>query len=84
MLLYFGLPILTTDLDFSHYICDEAAIYFDPWDIKDVVDKILLVKNKLDLRKELKDKGLQRVSTFYRSWKQIVSDAIKEIQTLVD
>ncbi len=81
--MHFGLPILTSDIDFAHYICDDSALYFDPWNIEDVIDKILLIKNDSNLRKDLKEKGLHRVSTFYRSWEQIVSDAITEMETLV-
>ncbi len=82
--MYFKTPILTSDLDFAHYVCDEAAIYFDPWNPADVVDKIILLKNNGKLREELVSKGKERVYRFFISWEKIVADAIKELETLVD
>lgn len=34
-------PILTSDLDFARDVCDNAAIYFDPLDPKDIAEKII-------------------------------------------
>lgn len=81
--MHFGLPILTSDLDFAHYICKEAAVYFDPWDPADAVEKIIKVKNDLALRQELINKGKIHVKTFFKSWDQVASEAIKELECLV-
>jgi len=82
--MHFGVPILTSDLDFARNICDDAAVYFDPWDPGDIVEKILLVKNSPpQLRKELIEKGKRRVSTFYKSWEEILSDVMNELEQLV-
>lgn len=80
--MHFGQPILTSDLDFAWYVCDDAAVYFDPWNPKDIVEKILLLKNSESMRKELVQKGRQRISKFFRSWEQIVSDMLREIENL--
>jgi len=82
--MHFKTPILTSDLDFAHYVCGEAAIYFDPWDIEDVVEKILLLKNNDKLKEELVNKGKERICRFFISWDKIVADAIKELEILVD
>jgi len=82
--MYFGLPILTSDLDFARYICNDAAVYFDPWDTEDVVEKIILMKNNLQLREELIRKGKKRASTFFKSWEEILGDVIKELELLVN
>ena len=81
--MHFGLPIVTSDLDFARYICDDTAVYFDPWKPEDAVDKILLIKNNPQLRQELIEKGKKRISTFYKSWEEIVSDAMSELEQLV-
>ena len=58
------LPILTSDLDFAHSICRDAALYFNPVDPKDAADKILkLAEDKL-LRKHLAEKGKKRLTAF--------------------
>lgn len=33
-------PILTSDLDFAHYVCGQEALYFDPHNARSIVDKI--------------------------------------------
>jgi glycosyltransferase involved in cell wall biosynthesis len=33
-----GLPIVTTDLDFAHDVCDDAALYFRPQDASSATD----------------------------------------------
>lgn len=38
-----GLPILTSDLSFAHNVCEQAAVYFDPLNAKDIAEKILSV-----------------------------------------
>ncbi len=80
--MHFGLPILTSDLDFARYVCDDAAVYFDPWNPKDIVEKILLMKNSQLQRKRLIQRGSQRLSMFFRSWEQIVSELLREIEKL--
>ncbi len=77
--MHFGLPILTSDLDFARFICGEAAVYCDPWSPADMVDKILLLKSREQLRADLVRKGSERLSTFFKSWEDIVSDMLKEI-----
>ena len=51
--------ILTSDLDFAHSICKNAALYFNPNDIIDIVDKIEQIINNKELKKELQEKGIQ-------------------------
>lgn len=80
--MYFGLPILTSDIDFAHYICGDAALYFDPWDPSDVIDKLCRLKGDLDVQKNLIGKGKTRVSTFFRGWEEITSEIIKELEYL--
>jgi len=80
--MHFGLPILTSDLDFARYVCDDAALYFDPWDSKDIANKILFLKNNPDLRRDLTNKGNERISVFFKSWEEIVINMLKEIEAL--
>jgi len=49
--MFHRLPILTSDLDFAHDICDNAAVYFDPLSATDIADKIsILIKNDQMIR----------------------------------
>ena len=57
-------PILTSDLDFSHDICGDAACYFDPLDPVDIVDKIEQIILDKSFYDNLVKLGTSRVSTF--------------------
>lgn len=57
-------PILTSDLDFAHSICGDAAIYFDPMDPCDIARKAIALKNNLILRQSLVEKGRARIAAF--------------------
>lgn len=57
-------PILTSDLPFARAVCDKAALYFDPYDPADIVEKIeLLIKNR-ELQEKLANEGVNRLSFF--------------------
>ena len=57
-------PILTSDYSFSHSICGDAAIYFDPLDVKDIAEKIILLACDHDMQQQLVRKGVERLSRF--------------------
>ncbi len=57
-------PILTSDMGFAHTICDDAALYFDPMDPSDVAEKIISLVQSIELRKELTNKGSERLKLF--------------------
>ncbi len=50
-------PILTSDLPFARSVCKEAALYFEPLNANDIVNKILLLSKNENLRKKLIDDG---------------------------
>ncbi len=58
------LPILTSDLDFAHAICGDAAEYFDPLNPEDIARKIESIINNADLRNKLVNNGKKRLGTF--------------------
>lgn len=57
-------PILTSDLSFSHSICDEAALYFNPTDPLDIILKIKEIATNKSLYQELIKKGEKRLESF--------------------
>jgi len=78
--MYLGVPILTTDLDFAHYLCGEAAEYYDPWDLKDFASKLEHLKSSYDLRRDLTAAGSKQYKKFDNSWEEIASFALSEIE----
>lgn len=59
-----GLPILTTNLGFAKTICGESALYFEPLDAKDALEKILDLYHNIDLREKLVFKGYEEIHRF--------------------
>ncbi len=57
-------PLLTSDRDFSHGLCKEAAIYFDPFNAMDIVEKIISLKKNENLIKSLIANGLDQLTTY--------------------
>jgi len=82
--MHFGLPILTSDLDFAHEVCRDAALYFDPWDAESVKDAILRIKNDPELKCALVEKGRARLSErFGRTWEDIATETRDNLESLV-
>lgn len=56
--------ILTSDLDFARGICRDAAIYFNPLDPNDIVDKLLDIDKNKELQEVILKNGLKRLEEF--------------------
>ncbi|WP_415407163.1 glycosyltransferase [Sulfurovum sp. CS9] len=59
-----GKPILTSNYSFATDVCQDAALYFDPLDPKDIAKKIKKLIEDKELQKELIEKGKKRVKEF--------------------
>lgn len=57
-------PILTSDLDFAHDICGDAALYFNPDDPEDIALKIIELKTNTQLYNELIKRGGKKLMDF--------------------
>ena len=60
-------PIITSDLDFAKAVCDNSAIYFNPLDEADILEKNLKVFNNDKIEKSMIEAGtiqLQKLSTW--------------------
>lgn len=57
-------PIVTTDLDFAHGLCQDAALYYSPLSAKDATDKILSIVHNPELKNHLITKGRERLKEF--------------------
>lgn len=62
-----GVPILTSDLDFAHDSCGEAALYFNPNDAKQAAEKIAQLIKNYNLRISLVDAGYKELEKRYPS-----------------
>jgi glycosyltransferase involved in cell wall biosynthesis len=68
-----GKPILTSDYEFSRLVCENSALYFDPYNPNDIVDKVIQIISNKALYESLVKNGLSTVKkmpTFNESTKK--------------
>jgi glycosyltransferase involved in cell wall biosynthesis len=78
--MHFGRPILTSDLDFAHEVCGDAAEYFDPWRADAIKDALLALRDRPERRAELVERGRSRLEHALRSWPEILRDALAVLE----
>lgn len=59
----FGVPLVTSDLDFAREICGDAALYVDPLDAAACAGALIRVLEDRALRRQLREAGFRRVRT---------------------
>jgi len=67
-----GLPILTSDRDFAHHLCKDAALYFDPLDPVDVARSMARILEDAGLRARLVANG-RRILREEPTWDDIAA-----------
>lgn len=73
-----GVPIVCSDRTSIPEVCMDAAVYFNPEDSDDIADKMLLVLKNPRIRKELKEKGNERIKFF--SWEKTARKTLAVIK----
>ena len=69
-----GVPVVCSTAGSLPEVAGEAAVFFDPYSIADMVDKISRVARDLALRAELRLKGLANIQRF--SWEQTARETM--------
>jgi glycosyltransferase involved in cell wall biosynthesis len=59
-----GVPIVTTDLDFAHDNCGDAALYCSPNDASDAAKKIYTLLSDETLKNDLINKGMLKLQSY--------------------
>jgi glycosyltransferase involved in cell wall biosynthesis len=81
--MHFGLPILTSDLDFAKEICGDAAIYFDarnPESMRDAILNLLADPGEYVFRAA---RARERIATHSHSWDDIAGHVIGSLSQLI-
>ncbi|MFW5841116.1 MAG: glycosyltransferase [Planctomycetota bacterium] len=78
----FGCPILTSDMDFAHDVCGDAAVYFDPHDSLSICWAIRHLQQDAHLRDQLRQAAAVRSRQLARSWDQIAADVLGHLRAL--
>lgn len=71
-----GAPILCSRLSVMPEICGDAVLYFDPYDINDIAEKIVLMVKDGNLRNTLKQKALKRAKEF-PTWEKVARSTLE-------
>ena len=75
-----GCPVVTTKTGCTKEVAGEAAILADPYNIKEIAEKMELVLTDSKLREELIKKGFERIKHF--SWEKCAAETIKVFHSL--
>jgi len=78
----YNCPIATSDLDFAHEVCGDAAFYFDPWDSESIARAMREVMINEDERNKKVKLGCDRISSHYPGWDENVRRMLEKIQEL--
>lgn len=70
-----GCPVVSSDRGSLSEVGGDAAVYFDPDNIEDMVEKISRVLDGKELRRGLINKGLKRYKSF--SWQKMAEQTLK-------
>jgi len=77
-----GCPVIVSNKASLPEVLGDAAIYCDPYEPKDIAEKIEQVLNDENLRNELKIKGLERVNMY--SWERCALEIFKVMMEVMD
>lgn len=80
--MHMGLPIVTSNMDFSRYVCGDAAEFFDPWSSESMLGAIQRIKTDGGRRAELIAKGRQRLTTNGTSWETITQQILERLEMM--
>jgi len=70
-----GCPVVAANSSCLPEVCDEAALYFNPWEAQDLAAKISQVLADPLLADDLRKKGQERFAKF--SWKKMASETLR-------
>lgn len=73
-----GAPILSSCVEPMPEICQNAAFYFDPFDPKDIAEKLLTVLKDEDILRRLKQLSIKRANYF--SWEKTAKETLNVIE----
>jgi glycosyltransferase involved in cell wall biosynthesis len=76
-----SLPVITSNVSAMPEVGGDAAVYSDPFNIKDIREKIRMVMEDENLRSNLVKKGLERVKLF--SWEKCARETVNIYERLM-
>jgi len=80
--MHYGVPVITSDLDFAREVCGEAALYFDPWNPAAIRDTILRLRGDPGLAASLVRAGKKQAEKRFIGWDEVAGiflDGLREL-----
>jgi glycosyltransferase involved in cell wall biosynthesis len=75
-----GTPVVTSNLSSMPEVCGDAVLYVDPYNINDILEKIIYIITNEDLQQLLIHKGLDRVKHF--TWEKSAQKHLEIIKKI--
>lgn len=76
-----GTPVITSNVSSMPEVCGDAALYIDPYDSKDIANKIESLLHDENQREKLIKKGLERVKHF--TWEESAQQHLEVFKGLI-
>lgn len=73
-----GTPVAVARAASLPEVCGDAALYFDPLRVEDIAEKLVAISSNEELRKQLKEKGLERSKMF--TWQSCSSKTAEALR----
>ena len=70
-----GTPVVESKTSCLPEIAQDAALYFDPYDVSDIAEKLTKMLEDEKMRQELSRKGIERAKKF--SWERLARETLK-------
>jgi hypothetical protein len=77
----YNLPILTSNYNFAREVCGDAAVYFDPLDLKSIKNTILSLNTTYD---SIKSSSKLKYTELEKQWSNVVRNSHNEIKMCLD
>lgn len=77
----YGCPLVVSNASCIPEVAGEAAVYFDPFQVEEIVDKIETLLSSASLRKEMISLGTKQLEQF--SWEKTAQEHIAVYQSLI-
>ncbi len=76
-----GAPVASSNATCLPEVYGDAAHYFDPLDVQDMVEKIQQIMDDSDLRKQLIKKGRHQAAKY--SWQRMAEQTLEVYQSVL-
>jgi glycosyltransferase involved in cell wall biosynthesis len=73
-----GCPTIVSDVASLPEVCGEGSLYFNPYDVNDIADKLFLLLSSPELQEKLRINGYKQVGKF--TWLKCVKETLSVIE----